>query len=154
MDPLSFSTGVITFIGAAITTLSTSKVLINDIKDAFKEVSQLARETDELCKVFEKIKTLEALVAQHQEDLVRQAGLSLTFVQGCTKDLQDLKIMVEVLHHRLKGTQTSRTRARIGWALGTKSRLTECIQKIQGHKTSLILAFEILNGCVQCRFPI
>ena len=154
MDPLSVSTGIITFIGAAITILNTSKALINDIKDAFEEVSQLARETDELRKVFEKIKTLEALVAQHPEDLVRQAGLSVTFVQGCTQDLQNLKIMVEVLHHRLKGTRTSRARARIGWALGTKSRLMECTQKIQGHKTSLILAFEILNGHVQSRSPI
>ncbi|TAQ89217.1 hypothetical protein B7494_g2455 [Chlorociboria aeruginascens] len=50
MDPLSVSTGIITFIGTAITTLSTSKVLINDVKDAFKKVLQLAREADELHK--------------------------------------------------------------------------------------------------------
>jgi len=87
MDPLSVSTGIIAFIGAAIATLVTSKALINNIKDAFKEVSQLAREIDELRKVLEKIKTLEASVAQHPEEIVHQAGLSVIFVRGCTKDL-------------------------------------------------------------------
>jgi hypothetical protein len=142
-DPLSISTAVITFAGAAIKTTSEIHNIVNGLSSAEEDINALNSEIQDLAAILRKLVDLQSSIRQLDPS---KLGLTAGTLKSLQKDLASLKIVATRLQSQVSGGRLQRFKARYQFSYGKKPTITSFVARIQTSKSRLTLALAVLHG--------
>lgn len=153
-DPLSISTAVVTFIGAALTTTREILAIAHGISQAKQDIINLVKELEDLKDVLKNLKNLHELIGRSDTKQLEESGLAPETLQLFNHDLIELKSLVRELESQLRGSTFQRVKAKYSFALRKKAHVASLAQKIETSKSSLNLALSVFQVCVTRSFNL
>jgi GTP1/Obg family GTP-binding protein len=144
-DPLSISAALIGFISAAIPSVKTSAEILGDFRHASAEIDALVRTCRDLTEVLTSLENLQQSVSRLPATAVAKTGISEAYLKSCTSALKDLGDVAKFLQTQMASKTFGKQLAKLKWSLNKKRKVMQCNDRIQHHKSTLILALSVFQ---------
>jgi hypothetical protein len=147
MDPLSISTAVVTFAGAALSVTKRTREALDNWQNAVSGAIEMSRRLKRLQNVLQNTLRLEAVVQSSSDAEIRNAGLSQPFIEECLRDLRNLDAVFAELQRDYQMGGLKKNKALFSWAvMGGKRKAAAIAERLEGQARLLDLALNTLQG--------